>query len=42
MDFIPLTCSSWYRGQTKEEMMLSLLKQAAEDMGYRLVKKSVK
>jgi hypothetical protein len=42
LSFTPMAHSSWYHGQTKEEMMLKLIKEAADQMGYRLVKKSVK
>jgi hypothetical protein len=38
---IPLAAGRWNQTQTYEEMSLKLLKDAAENMGYRLVKKPV-
>lgn len=39
-NFRPLAHSHWYSGQDQTAMQLKLLKEAAEKLGYRLVKKS--
>lgn len=38
--FQPLAYSHWYSGQKPDELAVQLLKDAADKMGYRLVKKS--
>lgn len=40
--FTPLAYSNWYAGEDEESMKLKMLKVAAEEMGYRLVKKANK
>lgn len=38
--FTPLTHANWYHGQQATERDLRLLKDAADKLGYRLVRKS--
>lgn len=38
--FTPLAYSMWYAREDEESMKLKMLKLAAEEMGYRLVKRS--
>lgn len=42
LNFTPLAHGQWYRNQSKEDMMLKLIKEAAKSMGYRLVKTTEK
>lgn len=36
--FEEVAVSSWWQGQKKEDVKLNLLKQMAEEMGYKVVK----
>ncbi len=38
--FKPMAYSNWYSREDEEAMKLKMLKLAAEEMGYRLVKRS--
>lgn len=38
----PVAFSTWHRGQTKENRDLALLRDLADRLGYRVVKKTVK
>jgi hypothetical protein len=40
--FNPVARSSWYMNKDEATTKMELLRQAADSMGYRLVKKSVK
>lgn len=39
-NFLPLAHSHWHSGQKDADMSLALLKEAADKLGFRLVKKS--
>ncbi|KVP17151.1 hypothetical protein [Burkholderia ubonensis] len=41
-NYFPLSHGHWHPGQQVEDMKLRLLKDAADALGYRLVKKSEK
>lgn len=38
--FTPLGYSNWHHNQQKRDMQVELLKKAADELGYRLVKKA--
>lgn len=40
--FRPLAHGHWHHGQSVEDMKVELLKRAADELGYKLVKKPVK
>ena len=40
LDFTPLAYDSWNRDETKGEVNIKMLREAADKLGYRLVRKS--